>query len=50
MGTSEEFVETANMAGLSDELTGTLEGDCEIRFWLLEKLGQVKNYLFSSSE
>lgn len=50
MGTEEEFVETASVAGLDRELTGTLEGDYELRFWLLEKLGEVKNRLFGSSE
>lgn len=49
MGDSEEFVETASMAGMSAELTDTLEGEYEIRFWLLEKLGQVKNYFFDPS-
>jgi len=42
-----EFVETASM---DDRLAGTLEGEYEIRFWLLEKLGEVKNYFFASSE
>lgn len=50
MGTQAEFVETANMAGLDEELTGTLEGDYELRFWLLEKIGEMKNHLFGSSE
>ena len=47
---AEEFVETANVAGMSGELAGTLEGEYEIRFWLLEKLGEVKNLLFEASE
>lgn len=46
----EDFVETASVAGLSPELTGTLEGEYEIRFWLLEKLGEVKNLIFQASE
>ena len=46
----EDFVETASVAGLSPELTGTLEGEYEIRFWLLEKLGEVKNRIFQASE
>ena len=50
MGTEAEFVETASVAGLDRELTETLEGDYELRFWLLEKLGEVKNRLFGSSE
>ena len=48
-GTEAEFVETASVAGMSDELTAALEGDYEIRFWLLEKLGQLKNRFFPSS-
>jgi hypothetical protein len=43
----EEFVETSAM---SDELSETLTGEYEIRFWLLEKLGQVKNHFFTPSE
>lgn len=50
MGTQEEFVETASMAGISDDLAETLEGEYEIRFWLLEKWGELKNSLFASSE
>ena len=45
-----DFVETANVAGLSDELTGTLEGDYEVRFWLLEKFGELKKRFFDTSE
>ena len=47
---AENFVETASVAGFSEELTQTLEGEYEIRFWVLEKLGQVKNLLFDTSE
>ena len=43
----EEFVETASLSG---ELSETLTGEYEIRFWLLEKLGQVKNHFFTPSE
>ena len=46
----EDFVETASVAGLSPELTGTLEGEYEIRFWLLEKIGEMKNRIFQASE
>ena len=46
----EDFVETASVAGLSPELTGTLEGGHELRFWLREKLGEVKNRIFQASE
>ena len=38
------------MAGVDEELAGTLEGDREIRFWLLEKWGELKNRFFDSSE
>ena len=50
MGTGADFVETASVAGLSPELTGTLEGDYEVRFWLLEKFGELKNWFFDGSE
>ena len=50
VGTQEEFVETASIAGMEDTLTETLEGEYEIRFWLLEKIGEVKNYFFASSD
>lgn len=46
----EDFVETASVAGLSPDLTGTLEGEYELRFWLLEKWGEVKNRIFQASE
>ena len=44
---SEGFQETAEAAGLSDRLAGTLtqdSGGYEIRFRLLDWLGQVKNW------
>ena len=47
LGMGEEFVETASLSG---ELSETLTGEYEIRFWLLEKLGQVKNHFFTPSE
>jgi stage II sporulation protein R len=46
----EDFVETASVAGLSPELTGTLEGEYEIRIWLREKWGEMKNRIFQASE
>ena len=46
----EDFVETASVAGLSPELTGTLEGEYELRFWVLEKWGEMKNRFFDSSD
>ena len=46
----EDFVETASVAGLSPEIAGTLEGEYEIRFWVLEKWGEMKNRFFDSSD
>ena len=46
----EDFVETASVAGLSPELAGTLEGEYELRFWVLEKWGEMKNRFFDSSD
>ena len=46
----ENFVETASVAGLSPELAGTLEGEYELRFWVLEKWGEMKNRFFDSSD
>lgn len=49
MGAEREFVETANTAGLDPELAETLGGDHELRFWVLEKLGELKNHFFDPS-
>ena len=45
--TSEGFEETASCAGFPDSLTGALEGDeaYEVRFFLLDALGQLENFL-----
>ena len=48
-GAEGEFVETASTAGLDPELAKSLEGEYELRFWVLEKLGELKNRIFSSS-
>lgn len=48
--TSEEFVEAASVDGLSDSLSGALSGDYEIRFWLLDQLGKIGNFLHRDSE
>ncbi len=48
--TSEEFTQTASMHNLPDSLTGSLTGEYEIRFWILDKLGQLQNFLHCSSE
>lgn len=45
--TAEEFEESASCAGFSDALTGALEGKTgyEIRFYLLDTLGRLENFL-----
>ena len=43
--TSEGFEEVACGAGFSDTLTKTLEGEYEIRFFFLDALGAVENFL-----
>lgn len=48
--TSEEFVEAASMEGFDEELTQTLSGDYEIRFWILDQLGRLGNFLHGDSE
>ena len=48
-GAEGEFVETAAGAGLSAELAGSLEGEYELRFWVLDKLGELKNRFFDPS-
>lgn len=48
--TSEEFVQTASMEGMSDSLSGSLTGDYEIRFWILDQMGKVRNFLHRDSE
>jgi len=48
--TSEQFVQTASMEGFDEELCQTLSGDYEIRFWLLDQLGRLGNFLHRDSE
>ena len=45
--TSEGFEETASCAGFPDSLTGALEGEegYEVRFFLLDALGELENFL-----
>lgn len=45
--TTEEFEE---MSHFSDGLNDTLTGEYEIRFWILDKLGQIENFLHSASD
>ena len=42
--------EAVQTASLDERLTDTLTGEYEIRFWLLEKFGEVKNWFFASSD
>lgn len=46
--TSDGFEDVAEAAGFSPELTGSLKGEYEIRFYLLDLLGKLEGYLFSS--
>ena len=43
--TTEGFEAVAAGAGFSDELTGSLTGEYEVRFYLLDLLGQLENFL-----
>ena len=43
--TTEGFEAAAAGAGFSEELTGTLTGEYEVRFYLLDLLGQLENFL-----
>ena len=46
--TAEGFSEEAVACGYSDSLTGALTGEYEVRFFLLDCLGRLENFLFSS--
>ena len=48
--TSQGFAEAAAMDGMDETLTGALTGDYEIRFWLLDKIGELRNFLHRDSE
>lgn len=45
--TTEEFRE---MSDFSDSLDDTLTGEYEIRFWLLDKLGQIENFFHRTTD
>ena len=45
--TSEEFAETAQIAGMDDALTETLTGGLQLRFFLLDALGRAEKACFS---
>lgn len=47
VGTAEDFQDTAAGAGFSDGLTETLQDQTQIRFFLLDWLGQVENFFRS---
>lgn len=48
--TAEEFSEVANMEGFSDSLSGSLTGEYEIRFWLLDQMGKIGNFIHWDSD
>lgn len=48
--TSAEFVETAKLEGMDEALAVSLTGDYEIRFWILDQLGKLENFLHRDSE
>ena len=48
--TAEEFKETACMEGMDPSVTGALTGEYEIRFWVLDQLGKIGNFLHRDSE
>lgn len=48
--TCEEFTQTASMNNMPQSLTKSLTGDYEIRFWILDKLGELENFLHRTSE
>lgn len=41
---TEKFEQSADNAGFSDSLRGSLTGEYEIRFWLLDQLGRIENF------
>lgn len=45
--TSEEVMEVSNF---SDTLNGTITGEYELRFWLLDQLGKLGNWIHGASE
>ena len=48
--TSEEFAQVAQTEGMSPELAGALTGEYEIRFWVLDQMGKIGNFLWGDSE
>ena len=48
--TREEFEEVANMEGMDSSVAGCLTGDYEIRFWILDQMGKLGNFLRRDSE
>lgn len=47
--TTEEFAEVAAMEGLPEPLNKSLTGEYEVRFWLLDQLGRLRNFLHRDS-
>jgi len=48
--TTNEFAEVAAMEGIPDRLSGSLTGEYEIRFWILDQLGRLGNFLRGERE
>ena len=48
--TTNEFAEVAAMEGIPDRLSGSLTGEYEIRFWILDQLGRLGNFLWGERE
>lgn len=48
--TREEFIQTARMEGMEEPLAAALTGDYEIRFWILDQMGKLGNFLCRDSE
>ena len=48
--TTEQFTQVAAMEGFDETLTDTLTGEYEIRFWILDQLGRLGNFLHRDSE
>lgn len=47
--TTEAFAQAASMGGLSQPLAGSLTGEYEVRFWLLDRIGDLRNFLRGDS-
>ena len=48
--TQEAFMEAAKMEGMDETASACLTGDYEIRFWILDQMGKLGNFLRRDSE